>query len=170
MADEHKKLTDGLMKAISAERDGYSFYMMAAGSTDDEKGKEVFETLAREELDHMNFLRQQYDAILKTGKPDSSLSLGPRKDLTGISPIFSDKLKSRIKDAHIEMSALSIGVQLELDAIRFYKEQAKQTSYPDVKKFYMELADWETGHYNALWEQQQQLKEDYWSAGGFSPF
>ncbi|HDS02020.1 MAG TPA: hypothetical protein ENO22_13085 [candidate division Zixibacteria bacterium] len=170
MSDEQKKLTEGLKKAISAERDGYSFYMMAAGSTEDEKGKEVFETLAREELDHMNFLRQQYDSILKTGRPDTSISLGPRKDLTGISPIFSDKLKSRISDAHIEMSALSIGVQLELDAIRFYQEQAKETSYPDVRRFYQELADWETGHYNALWEQQQQLKEDYWSTGGFAPF
>jgi rubrerythrin len=165
-----KKLTDGLMEAIRAERDGYSFYMMAAGSTNDPKGKEVFETLAREELDHMNFLRQQYDAILKTGRPDRNLKLGPRKDLTGISPIFSERLKSRIKEAHIEMSALSIGIQLELDSIKFYKEQARIFDDPDICGFYNELADWETGHYNALWEQQQALKEDYWAAGGFAPF
>lgn len=170
MENANKKLTEGLMEAIKAERDGYSFYMMAAGGTGDPKGKEVFETLAREELDHMNFLRQQYDAILKTGRPDMNIKLGPRKDLTGISPIFSERLKSRIKDAHIEMSALSIGIQLELDAIKFYKEQARTSTDPDVTGFFNELADWETGHYNALWEQQQALKEDYWSAGGFAPF
>lgn len=170
MSNADKRLTDGLVEAIKAERDGYSFYMMAAGGTEDPKGKEVFETLAREELDHMNFLRQQYDSIMKTGRPDMKIKLGPRKDLTGISPIFSERLKSRIKDAHIEMSALSIGIQLELDAIKFYKEQARLFTDPEISGFYNELADWETGHYNALWEQQQALKEDYWSAGGFAPF
>ena len=170
MSDEQKKLTDGLLKAIAAERDGYSFYMMAAGSTQDDKARDVFETLAGEELEHMNFLRQQYDSVMKTGRPDSSAMLGTRKHFEGVSPIFSENIKTRIKDAHIEMSALSIGVQLELDAIKFYNDRAEETSYPDVKKFYKELAEWETGHYNLLSEQQKQLKEDYWSEGGFAPF
>jgi len=170
MEDKSKMLVDGLMQAIKAERDGYSFYMMAAKGSDDPKGQEVFETLAHEEMEHMHFLRQQYESILKTGKPNLAIKLGNKTSLSDMSPIFSDKIKSRIKDAHIEMSALSIGIQLELDAINFYKSQANAVDDPDIREFYSELAEWERGHYHALLKQQEELKEDYWSAGGFSPF
>jgi rubrerythrin len=70
----------------------------------------------------------------------------------------------------MEMSALSIGIQLELNAINFYKTQATEIDNQEVKKFFRELVDWETGHYHALLRQQESLKEDYWSSAGFSPF
>ena len=170
MSDMKKELSEALIQAIKAERDGHSFYTMAAKGTDDPKGREIFETLALEELDHMNFLRAQYDAILKTGKPDTKIKLGPRAELDTISPIFSEKIKNRISEAHIEMSALSIGIQLELDATKFYEDQAQAASDPDIKSFFEELAQWENGHYRALLAQQEEFKADYWSQGGFAPF
>jgi rubrerythrin len=170
MEDNNKALLDGLMQAIKGERDGYSFYMMASRGSDDPKGQEVFEQLAHEEMEHMHFLRQQYDSILRSGKPDLTIKLGSKTALSDMSPIFSDQIKSRIQDAHIEMSALSIGIQLELDAIKLYKSQAEAASDPDITNFYNELAEWESGHYHALLKQQEELKEDYWSSGGFSPF
>ena len=170
MSDRTKALAEGLMKAVKAEREGHSFYMMAANSTGDAKGKEVFARLAAEELDHMDFLRRQYESVLKTGRPDHSAKLGPRADLSGSWPIFTDRIKQRIQDAHFEMTALSIGIQLELDAMNFYKSQAESSDDREAKRFYAELADWESGHYRALLTQQEALKEDYWSAGGFSPF
>jgi rubrerythrin len=162
--------TEALLKAMKAEREGYGFYMMAAQSSSDEKGKKIFETLASEELDHMHFLKGQYDAIVKTGKPDPNLKLGTQLDLGGSFPIFSDAIKSRLKGAHIEMSALAIGIQLELDAMNFYKTQALGTADPGIKKFFETLADWESGHYHALLRQETALKEDYWSESGFAPF
>jgi hypothetical protein len=39
-----------------------------------------------------------------------------------------------------------------------------------MKDFYSRLARWETGHYHALLKQQEELKEDFWSANGFTPF
>lgn len=170
MENNNKALLDGLMQAIKGERDGYSFYMMASRGSDDPKGQEVFEQLAHEEMEHMHFLRQQYDSILRTGKPDLTIKLGSKTSLSDMSPIFSDQIKSRIQDAHIEMSALSIGIQLELDAMKFYKSQARAADDPDITNFYNELAEWESGHYHALLKQQEELREDYWSSGGFSPF
>ena len=92
----------------------------------------------------MDFLRTQYESVLKTGKPDRSAKLGPRADLSGSWPIFTDRIKQRIQDAHFEMTALSIGIQLELDAMNFYKSQAESSDDPEVKRFYTELADWES--------------------------
>ena len=170
MEPTDNSIADGLFKAIQAEGDGYHFYLMAARSTDDPKGQEVFETLADEELEHQRFLKAQYMSYMKTGGPDISVRLGGRANLYGESPIFSSSLKERIADAHFEMSALSIGIQLELAASKYYKDQAKAVSDDAVKAFYLELAEWEAGHYEVLLRQQEALKEDYWSGSGFSPF
>jgi rubrerythrin len=171
MPDETARQTaEGLLTAMRAEREGQHFYMMAAQTTDDQKGQEVFERLAAEELQHFEFLKQQYAAVLETGKPDANLELGPQSDLSGKSPIFSDKLRARIGDAHYEMTALAVGIQLELTAEQFYRREAELASDPHVEAFYLALAGWEKGHYNALLAQQEELKEDYWSAGGFAPF
>ncbi len=170
MNNRQKELAEGLLTAIKAERYGHSFYLMAAKSTGDAKGQEVFKTLAREELDHMQFLRNQYDSIVKTGAPDKSLKIGNRTSLSAVSPIFSDELRERIKDANFEMTSLSIGIQLEQNSMAFYKTQAEKVDDPTMRDFYTKLAEWETGHYRALLKQQEELKEDFWSASGFAPF
>jgi rubrerythrin len=169
-SDEKKRVTDGLKQAIQAEIDGYHFYMMAARSTTDDKGREVFESLAQDEKEHVRFLSLQYSAFMDKGAPDPTATLGRRAELQGTSPIFSEQFRERIADAHFEMSALSIGISLELSAVKFYKDQAAQSDDATVKKFYNDLADWESGHYQALLQQQESLKEDYWAGGGFSPF
>lgn len=168
--DAANQMADGLLSAMRAEHEGHHFYRMAAQSTDDDKGKQVFERLAAEELEHFEFLKAQYKSVLETGKPDANLKLGPRSDLTGKSPIFSEKLRARVNDAHYEMTALSVGIQLELSAERFYSQAAETAPDPDVATFYRELAAWEKGHYEALLAQQDDLKEDYWSASSFAPF
>ena len=170
MGKIEKTIIDGLLQAIRAERYGHSFYLMAAKSTDDAKGQEVFKTLAREELDHMQFLKNQYNAIKTTGKPDASIKLGKQADLTGISPIFSESLRARIKDANFEMTSLSIGIQLEKNAMEFYRSQSESVDDKVMKDFYSMLAEWEAGHYHALLKQQDELKEDFWSSSGFAPF
>lgn len=170
MSDSHKTISELLLQAIKAERDGTQFYLMAARTCEDPKGREIFELLAAEEVDHQRFLQAQYHAVQKTGKVDSVQKLGHRSMLTGDSPIFSPAIKARIKDAHFEMSALSIGIQLEQSAMGYYRQAAQESQDPEVKVFFNELSDWESGHYNALLRQQELLRDDYWSTGGFSPF
>jgi len=165
-----KRIAEGLLKAIQLEVDGQHFYRMAAKSTTDPKGREVFERLAREEEEHEYFLKTQYKSILETGAPNEEVKLGPQADLSGASPIFSDQIQARLQDAHYEMSALSIGIQLELTSIKLYRGEVEAITDPTVKSFYTKLAEWESGHHNALLRQQEMLKEDYWQAGDFYPF
>ena len=168
--DINKKLAQALKTAIQAEFEGQHFYMMAAQSTKDAKGKEIFELLSREELDHANYLKGQYKSVIEHGKLDQGLSLGPRATLSIANPIFSDDLRNRIKEAHYEMTALAVGIQLELGAEKFYRKSSEESDDPLAKKFFAELADWEAGHYKALSDQQDALKEDYWADSGFTPF
>ena len=170
MSQSIDTIARALSQAIQAERDGSSFYLMAAQTCEDPMGKQVFKRLAQEEMDHQEYLSAQYQSVTSTGQLDRSLTLQRRVDLDGESPIFSPDIKGRIKDAHFEMSALSIGIQLEQAAIDHYSRAADSVEDPAVAEFFRELVRWETGHHQALLRQQELLKEDYWSSVGFSPF
>lgn len=169
MEESTKLLLEGLREAMRAERHGHTFYKTAAMNTQDPTGKEVFEQLAREELEHFEFLAAHYKSVLEKGEL-SSAKLTGHAVVDATSPIFSEQLRERIKDAHFEMSAIAIAVQLELNAINRYRELAAKAVLPEVKRFFEELANWESSHYKAFLNQQQALQDDYWTASGFSPF
>ncbi len=163
-------LKDGLRRAAMAELEGHNFYMMASVTTRDAKGKEIFEQLAREEMDHFNFLKAHYDSVVKTGNLSDDAQLGARGAFDGAWPIFSRELKNRAGEAHYEMTALSVGIQLEHDAMLFYQQHAEKLDEPAAKKLFNDLSAWEQGHYHALLRQQESLKHQYWESAGFEPF
>ena len=166
-----KKIEDilkGLKTAIEAELTGHEFYKNAAKTTTDPMGKETFSRLAEEELGHFNYLRHQYESVLKNEAYDFSEKL-LNKDVDVDSPIFSNELKERIKDKHFEVSALTIGMKLELEAMKFYRSCADKADNQEAKGFFNELADWEQGHYQAFKQQLDMLKEDYFQANNFVP-
>jgi len=164
-----ERMAEGLRKAMQAEQEGRHFYLMAAQSTADAQGRETFQRLAEEELDHFNFLRAQYGSLLKTGTVDETVRLGA-KQFTGEHPIFSDELKKRAGGAHFEMTALSIGAQLELSAVHFYSAEAEAAPDAKLGAFYRQLVDWELGHLRALEKEVDALKEAYWHEAKFEPF
>ena len=165
-----KSMVSSLMNGIRIENDGHQFYSLAAEKTSDPKGKDTFRTLAKEELVHKIFLEDQLKSVHEKGNIDASLDLGQGETFSEKDPIFSPGILNRIGDAQFEMSALSIGITLELSSIDYYTEQADKAPIEEMRAFYKKLADWESVHYHALLRQQDLLKEDYWAAGGFAPF
>ncbi|MBN2134570.1 MAG: ferritin family protein [Acidobacteria bacterium] len=159
-----------LRDAMKNEMDGYHFYLMAAETMKDSKGKELFKILAEEELMHLKFLEANYKSLHDTGKISPTAKLGDKHLFDGENPLFSDSIRDRIGDAHFEMTALSIAINLELNTIKHYKGYANHANDPEVRKFLEELVEWETGHYDALLKQDEALKEEYWEAAGFAPY
>ena len=165
-----RAVLNGLKNAMRSEFEGYHFYLMAAENTSDDKGQKMFRQLAADEFDHLNFLLAQFDSLTETQQINDSLSLKRIAPVTEKNPIFSDVIKNRIKEAHYEMTALSVGIQLELNAVKAYKSMAASADVATVAKFYEDLAEWENSHYTLLLTQQDALKEDYWTANHFAPF
>ena len=169
MAEGKNEILQGLKTAMEAELTGHAFYKNAASSTADPRGKDTFSLMAEEEMGHFNYLREQYKAVLEKGDYDLS-KMGLRKTHKHAdNPIFSDEFKKRIKDAHFEVSALTIGMKLELDAMTYYRSCARKADKAGVKQFYEELAAWEEDHYLAFENQLEMLKEEYFQANQFVP-
>lgn len=169
MDKQIEEILQGLKIAIEAELTGHQFYKNAAKSTSDPMGKETFTRMAEEEMGHFNYLRHQYKSVLEKGDYDFSKKLLKKEYKHAENPIFSDEIKNRIKDSHFEVSALTIGMKLELDAVNFYRSCAQKAESEEVKQFYNELAEWEQDHYRAFEGALIMLKEDYFQANNFVP-
>ena len=169
MDTETKEVLQGLKTAIEAELTGHEFYKNAAKNTDDPVGKETFQRMAEEEMEHFNYLRHQYGSVMEEGGYDSAKKLIKKQIKYAENPIFSDDFRTRIKDSHFEVSALTIGMKLELDAMTFYRTCAQKARDEAARQFYTELAEWEKDHYLAFEQQLEILKEEYFRANNFVP-
>jgi rubrerythrin len=168
MDKKTERILEGIKTAMEAELSGHAFYKNAAESTSDPMGKETFLRMAGEEMSHFNYLRHQYKSVLEKGGFDFGEKIKQQHKHAG-HPIFSDAIKTRIKESHFEVSALSIGMKLEMDAMNYYRSQSEEAQDKDVKQLYRELAVWEQDHYRAFKQQLDLLKEDYFEANNFIP-
>ncbi|MBT3257378.1 MAG: ferritin family protein [Deltaproteobacteria bacterium] len=166
---DNQEILDGLKIAMEAELTGYNFYKMSAENVTDPKAKEALSELAQEEMGHFNYLRHQYKSVLEKGNYDFAKTFIKKTEDESESPIFSAAIKDRIKDSHYEVSVLTIGMKLELEAMIFYRSCAEKADSAEAKQFYDELADWEQGHYKAFENELDILKDDYWAANDFVP-
>jgi rubrerythrin len=166
----NEELLKGLRTALETEMNGIEFYRTAAEKTQDFKAKSVFKLLADDESKHFDELQKHYDGLIKTGKWDPAFGFGKPTVLQGSNPIFSDDFKSRLKDRHFEMSALSIGALLETNSIDFYRRMKDQASDPAIKKFFGELQSWEETHLDAIVKQLDLVKEEFWQNAHWQPY
>ena len=166
----NEQILAGLKDAILTEHTGNQFYETAAEKTTDKQGQEVFRMLAAEEALHQQWLKQQY-AFISAGKhPEPLVDTTAGAVFDDESPVFSRELKDRIGEAHWEMTALSVGLQLELATIERYRGLASEAGVPELEHFFLRLMHWEEGHARALERQSKLLRDAYWAASGFAPF
>ena len=169
MTQTKDQLLAGLKEAILTEQTGVQFYTVAAANTTDAQGREVFQQLARDEAEHLRWLRRQYGHLV-AGTPWETWNPEPGAGLSGPSPIFSDALRSRIGEAHWEMTALSVGLTLEEATVIRYRTLAQASNRPEVRQFFEQLEKWEESHAEALRRQSNLLRESYWREARFEPF
>ena len=164
------RLLTSLKSAMEAEMTGHQFYLLAAKTTEDAQGKATFARMAQEELDHFHALKTQYIAVLEKGKFDQATALFEVPAPQTAPPIFSSGFREQVGAQHFVMSALSVGMQLELNAINHYRKAADESEDADVKAFFSRLEEWEQGHYDGFADELEQLREDYWEANAFMPY
>ena len=162
-------LAQGIMQAMQAEIEGHEFYKMMSVKSKDKGAKEMFASLAKDEADHHKWLADMYGKLLEN--PHAKVPKLPSKTKYNFkSPIFTKDFLASRKKKNLEMSALSIGILLETNAIDHYKKQAAKAELLWVKKFFDDLAKWEGDHLRALIAQKQFLMREIFDAARFEPF
>jgi len=158
-----------LKQAILLERRGKAFYQKVAEKTESKSVRDVFETMAAEEQNHIDILSQQFKAYGKEKKfipgnyNDSDSS---RVALN----VLTREIKEKISAAGFEAAAISAAISMEEHAVKLYSESAETTSDPEAKALYEWLARWEREHLGLLLDIDKALREKIWFDNQFWPF
>jgi len=171
--DSIRKAIAALKVAIQTERDGYQFYQEAASRTRDPGGKELFTTLANDEIVHERILKERletleseggWEAVAEQQLPPSSL---PAEGI----PIFSrERVQQNVGEYTYELSALRMAYLIEKDAVAFYTRAAEETDDPAGKAMFEQLVGMERTHQRVLEEEYRFLAGQFKTEMGFAPF
>ncbi|MDI6739165.1 MAG: ferritin family protein, partial [Candidatus Edwardsbacteria bacterium] len=165
------KLADTLKQGIMIELSGYHHYHTVAQRTDDKSAKNMFRQLAEDEARHGRILQNMLTEYERTcALSPGRLEGRPAVRATGDDPIFSPEFKLKVQEKHYELSALSVGILLEENSIKFYRQWAARARETKLKKLLKDLVSWEETHLSALMNQRRSLMENYWNQSRFSPF
>jgi rubrerythrin len=164
-----KSSVDILKEAILLERRGKAFYTTAARQTQSEAARKIFEMMAAEEDEHVNFLSKQF-AYYEQNKNFMKVDEHADADEATVMAILSEEIKKQVNAAGFEAAAISAAMDFETRAVQIYSERAASATDPNEKEMYQMLADWEKGHHFWLHKINEDLKEQIWYDNNFWPF
>ena len=154
------QIKEALKTAIQMERDGHDFYRKAASQTSSEMGEKVFNSLAEDEIVHLNTFqkifeenigKQEWDALVNSSNKYANLPVFP-KDLKGDGGADTN-----------ELDALNMAMKAESEAIEFYTKMLGGIEDEDVRKIISEIIEQEKSHYLILEEEFNHLSNTgYW--------
>src|SRR5512138_1726844 len=134
-----KSAVDILKEAILLERRGKAFYAMAARQTESEAARKIFEMMAAEEDEHINFLSRQF-AYYEKNKAFMKVGGSADTDESTVMAILSEEIKSQVSAAGYEAAAISAAMDFETRAVQIYSERAVSATDKNEQEMYQMLA------------------------------
>lgn len=138
---QEMKMLEAIKLAIQTEKDVMDFYLKAASLTNNERGKKVFELLAREEREHAGHFFKIY-----TGS-----DLGSFEDFMAQPPspkhAMLKKLEKALDENVHERKAMELALQEEQDLLKNLRMTAAKIVDPAVRAVFDHMAVETEAHY-----------------------
>jgi rubrerythrin len=158
---------DAVKTAIMTEMQGYELYKGAAERTTDPEARRMFQLLATEEESHSRMLHEQFKSLMQAKVFTAPPTV---EEGEGFEALVADpKWRKSLKFGNMELSAVSIGANLEARAIAFYQQCAQTTQDPEGRKVFEWLVLWEEDHLKWMQTLEDELRQRYWADQGFAP-
>ena len=160
---------DILKEAILLERRGQAFYAKVAEQSGDPAVKEFFQTMAQEEVRHVEILESQFAAYVQN-QQFLPISSDDRLDAPVAQSVLTREVRDKIAAADFEAAAISAAMLMEERAVALYSKRAEAAQDPAEETLYQWLADWERGHLSFLAQLDKEVREAVWNDNQFWPF
>ncbi len=150
-------LMNALTQAMKLEKDGRSFYLNMVDLVDDESGKAMFRQLAEDEVDHLNYIERQYEA-LKAGEGWSAIpEMDTGEEIEAVSLVFPPEKQAleELPKNPTEEDALLFAMGIEDTSFKLYHNSTEMAKDPQAKKLFMQLANAEHTHFNILMQRYE---------------
>jgi len=131
-----------LSTAVRFERDGFDFYTGAAAKAKGALAREVFESLAQDELRHIGFLEALSAGEATVQSENQALAARLR-------PIFkeaSEAVRQAAEAADTDIAALNLGIEREEASVQAYTEGAATAGSVELRELCKLLVGVETAH------------------------
>ncbi len=160
MAQGTERSIKMLAAALEKEEQGRKFYKEAVSKCSNELGKQIFQMLMADEGIHIKRIKDIYTALEGgQGWTDQwKAHKGEVEDLPKLLAERIEKLGPKVTAASGDLEALEIGIEMEQGAIKFYDDHLKEAVEPLEREFVSALAAEERGHYAALKDVIQYLR------------
>lgn len=158
---------DSLRIALKTEMVGFSYYTDLVEMLDDEKAKNVFKHLAKEELDHIKYIITLSDSV-DAGRGWIGMKEATESDAfknAGL-PIYPEKneLMEKYKTEESDLKAIEIAMDNEEEAVGFYSGLLKGAAADTEREVLLRLVEMEKNHYDLLrWEKDSIMKMGFWA-------
>ncbi len=141
-----------LDKALEMEKKGKDFYEKAAGSCRNEIGREVFQTLKRDEDIHIARIVEIYSALTKGGAWSSEWKAKEfsHGDLAVFFLDLARKHQTRTTADAGDIQALEIGIDFELGSVAFYEKRLAAAEDALEREFIGRMVVEEKSHHKIL--------------------
>ena len=160
MTTEQQKTLQALQTAIQMEIDGKEYYHRLNQNSDNQLGKELFQSLAAEEDMHRQKFEEIYNALRsKKAWPRVDLQPDRGKRLATIFARGIEEMGSNIKTPASEIDAIQKAMDMENMTHDFYHNQSQKATYDAERDYYQTLAAEERGHYLALIDYREYLSD-----------
>jgi rubrerythrin len=143
-----KMALTALETAMEVERQGKAFYEEAAERVQDPMGKAVFQTLARDEIEHLRLLQAEYETI-DSAQEWMGLDEAKACELQTPLKVFPDKRDAAMAIAPdaTDLDALKLAMEFEQKGYDSYVKAGEETNDPNGKEVFEFLAKQENSHY-----------------------
>lgn len=151
MASSTSEVTELILKAIEAEKNGLRVYLKFARETKEISGKDLFILLANDEYDHMVILEKMVKNIIEE-KGESTIPVN--LDLSVIEKILpklrkKDRLTKGAAGAD-ELTALKTALDMERNSIEYYQRLYESLDKKELRNIAHRLVELEEGHYDII--------------------
>jgi rubrerythrin len=148
--------------AIQMEKDGYSFYIKAAAQTSSKMGREIFESLAKDEQLHLEVFQKMFQNKIEKSEWNNLVNSSKKYADIDIFPKDLKQIEGANPDTN-ELDALEFAMNSEIKAIDYYTEIKEKTKDENIRQIISEIIQQEKNHYSILQEEFDYLgKTGYW--------
>ena len=137
---------DVTQAALQLEDDGRMFYLDVAEKASNDLAKRMFESLAHDELDHVEWIKQMVPGVDTAGTANRRLYARLRH-------IFADVPEERLRKiaaSEGDVQAINVALDMEKKSVEAYDKWAGESEDDDVRKLCGMLADIERFHVQVL--------------------
>jgi len=160
MTTEQDKVLTALKMAIQMEIDGKEYYLKAGQASNNQLGRELFQSLAAEEDVHRQKFEEIYDAIRRQKAwPGTDFQPDGGKKLRTIFARAIGKVGLEVKPLATEIDAIQVAMDMENKSYELYKSQSQDATYEAEGELYRNLAAEERGHYLVLLDYREYLTD-----------